>query len=59
MTDYTIWTNPLDIRIVGSGSYVASQCANLVNLFDDAEYDHEQEIRSDMEELERDNQLEH
>jgi len=41
--------NPLSIKIVGSGEYVKKECANLVDSFEQANYDHEEKIRQDNE----------
>lgn len=41
--------NPLSIKITGSGEYVKKECANLVESFEHAEYDHLEEIRQSYE----------
>lgn len=38
MKNFTTWNamNPLTLRIKGTGEYVAKECANLVNTWEDA-----------------------
>lgn len=48
-------SDPLTLRITGTGTYLKETCSNLVKMFEDAEYDKELKIRSDLEELEKDN----
>ncbi len=50
-------TNPLSLRIQGTGEYVKDQVAHLSDYFDYIEYEREQSIRGDLEELQRDNEL--
>lgn len=40
-------TNPLSIRMTGSGEYIKNQVIHLVDYFDLIEYEREQSIRSD------------
>jgi len=42
-------SNPLSLRVSGTGEYVKKQCANLVESFAQAEADHYEEIRQDNE----------
>ena len=51
MTDKATWkfNQPLGIRITGSGEFVRQQTTHLVDLFEMAQYDHEQELRADAE----------
>ncbi len=46
--------NPLTIRIMGTGEYVAKELANLSNTWVEAQFTKEEEIRQD-EEMARDN----
>lgn len=41
--------NPLTLRIVGSGEYVAKECARLVTTWNDAIQDREEEFRQEAE----------
>lgn len=43
------WTNPLDIRITGSGEYVKEMVGKLEDIFADAEYDRMESIRQSYE----------
>jgi hypothetical protein len=41
--------NPMTLRMAGSGEYVKRECEHLVDLFDLAKFDLEEEIRQDYE----------
>lgn len=45
----SLGTDPLSIRISGSGEYVKSQVEHLVDYFDFIEADHKEEMRQDAE----------
>jgi len=51
MKNFMTWSgmNPLTLRIMGTGEYVAKECARLVDSFADAKADHLEEIRQDNE----------
>ncbi len=51
MKDITTWSNmnPLTIKMTGSGEYVKTTCANLPQMFQDAEYDNIEEKRMEAE----------
>lgn len=51
MKNFMTWSgmNPLTLRIMGTGEYVAKECANLVNTFADAEADRLESIKQDYE----------
>lgn len=40
-------SDPLSISMVGSGEYVKEKCAKLVDMFENAEDDHEEEMRQE------------
>lgn len=47
-------SDPLSLRITGTGAYLKKTCSNLVKMFEDAEYDKELEMRSDLEDKGKD-----
>lgn len=51
MKNFTTFSlnNPLGIQITGTGEYVKKQCANLVNIFEEAKSDALEEIRQEQE----------
>jgi hypothetical protein len=55
MNNSTTWLgmNPLTLTIKGSGKYVKEQCGRLVEMFDGAELDHEEEMRQEYEESQK------
>ena len=49
MKNFMTWSgmNPLTIRIMGTGEYVAKECANLENTWADAMVDRDESILQD------------
>lgn len=45
-------TNPLSLRILGTGEYVRQEVSHLVDFMDNVEYEREQSIRSDYSDYE-------
>lgn len=41
--------NPLSIRMIGSGEYVKEMSSRLVEMFDDLQFEKEEQIRQDVE----------
>jgi hypothetical protein len=51
MQNFTTWNHndPLTIKMTGTGEYIKKQCANLVQMFEDTNVDHLEEIRQEQE----------